>query len=38
MGINYLEITDDMTSEEIDKALDEFLREEHTKKKGLRGI
>ena len=33
MGINYLEITADMTSEEIDKALDEFLREGHTKKK-----
>ena len=30
MGTNYLEITADMTSEEIDKALDEFLREGHT--------
>lgn len=27
MEINYLEITDDMTSEEIEKAIDEFLEE-----------
>ena len=32
MGINFLEITDDMTSEEIDKALDEFLRVDVEKK------
>lgn len=33
MEINYLEITDDMSSEEIDKALDEFLREGNVEKK-----
>ena len=33
MGINYLEITDDMSSEEIDKAIDEFLREGSVEKK-----
>ncbi|ERK68501.1 hypothetical protein HMPREF1984_00547 [Leptotrichia sp. oral taxon 215 str. W9775] len=33
MEINYLEITDDMTSEEIEKAIDEFLEEKKVLKK-----
>lgn len=32
MAINFLEITDDMTSGEIDKALEEFLRVDVEKK------
>lgn len=33
MVINFIEITDDMSSEEIDKAIDEFLREGNVEKK-----
>lgn len=33
MAINFVEITDDMTSEEIEKTLEEFLRVKNVEKK-----
>lgn len=38
MAINFVEITDDMTSEEIEKTLEEFLRVKNVEKRTQRNL